>query len=83
MPRAKFRTKKRGASGEDAGGDPPTYYLKMKTVARDASGWSRVGAAWVSRGGNLSIKLNRGIILDWHDFGGDPPEFSLILVPAD
>lgn len=65
-------------------GNGPTHYLKMKTTARDGAGWSRVGAAWVKPGGEtFSIKLNRGVVLDWHDFAVEDAEFVLILVPAD
>ena len=69
--------------GKKGDGNEPTHYLKMKPTDPDSSGWSRVGAAWVSKAtGSISIKLNRGVVLDWHDFP-DNADHTLILVPVD
>lgn len=76
---------KRRESKSDKKGDGsgPTHYLKMKPTDRDRAGWTRVGAAWLSKEtGSISIKLNRGVVLDWHDFS-DNADHALILVPAD
>lgn len=80
MRRKKAPQQRRDEGDESRG---PTHYLKMKSAARDGSGWSRVGAVWENRSGNLTIKLGRGVVLDWHDFDGPAPEFTLIIVPAD
>jgi len=72
-------SKKQAADGSTYG---PTHYLKMKTTEHDESGWTTVGAAWQKSSGLISIRLNRGVVLDWHDFA-PPAEFTLILVPAD
>lgn len=73
--------RKKQVSKKRSGGSP-THYLKMKTTDHDETGWTTVGVAWEKRSGMLSVRLNRGVVLDWHDFA-PPAEFTLIMVPAD
>lgn len=78
------RRKRTSDRPEERGSErKPTHYLKMKPSDYNSSGWSTVGAAWEKESGNVSIRLNRGVILDWHDLSVDDPEFTLVLVPAD
>lgn len=48
----------------------PDYIIKMRSKDGDQKGWSRVGVAWQGDHG-LHLKLNRGTVLDWHDFADD------------
>ena len=74
--------KRRKSKDGEKGNNEPTHYLKMKPTDRDREGWSRIGVAWQKPTGSISIKLNRGVVLDWHDFS-DNADHVLILVPVD
>ena len=59
----------------------PTHILKIGT---SPGVWTRVGVAWKSETTDgvpyFSLRLNPGVILDWHDFSG---ECALHLYPND
>lgn len=44
----------------------PTHYLCIveKTEEKNKT-WHTIGAGWVNDKGNITIKLNDGIVLDW------------------
>lgn len=79
MTSSRARKKKTSSAGDNG----PTHILKMKPIDRDESGWSQVGVAWEKSNGCFTVRLNRGTVLDWHDFTGGGADFALILVPAD
>ena len=63
----------------------PTHILKIGTITEaKTGGWTRVGVAWL-RDGMMSIRLNKGVVLDWHDFYSSPADtdFTLMLFPND
>ena len=60
-------------------GNIPDYTLVIRIPDPDdpnnAIGWQQVGVAWRNRNGNLSLKLNIGVTLDWRL----TQEFSVML----
>lgn len=73
---------KRATAGKErvSDGSDPTHYLKIWNPEEGAS--TRVGAAWEKSDGHISIRLDRGTVLDWHDYVDGGP-YKLTLWPAD
>lgn len=60
-----------------AGGKKPTHTLRF---GNKQSG-SNVGVAWQWPDGSVTIQLNKGVVLDWHD--QEVWKQKLILFPVD
>lgn len=63
------------------GNNTPDYVLKMRSKDSDTKGWARVGVAWEGDNG-VSIRLNRGMVLDWHDYA-DEGAYTLMMFPYE
>lgn len=65
----------------------PTHILKIgaTNIGDGKSAWSRVGVGWVNDDGHISLRLNAGTVLDWHDFNRiyDKDGCVLMLFPND
>lgn len=52
-------------------GRKPDFVLKMKSRVPDSKDSQYVGVGWQNEKGGISLKLNPGTVLDWHDFMQD------------
>lgn len=48
-------------------GDAPDCLLKMKSRDRKKKDSAVIGVGWTNGAGGVSIKLNKGVHLDWRD----------------
>lgn len=59
-----------------------THVLKMKSRNAEVKGWTTVGVAWENADGHFTVRLNKGVVLEWRDFIAGS-EFILCMFEAD
>lgn len=69
----------RGSRNKQA--NQPTHKLKLWDPVANVS--VRVGAGWVSDNGSISLKINRGTVINWSDLAPFGAGLILTLWPAD